>query len=115
MMKNAGRRRTRVAHVALQLQTGGMEKLLVEFARHTDRERFELRFVSLGTRGSLAGEIEECGWPGTALGKPPGLRPGLVARLARLFSRWRVDVVHTHNDSPLLYGAPAARLAGVPV
>ena len=115
MTTNAGRRRTRVAHVAPQLQTGGMEKLLVEFARHADRERFDLHFISLGTRGSLAGDIEGCGWPVTALGKPPGLRPGLVARLTRLFRCWQVDVVHTHNDSPLLYGAPAARLAGVPV
>jgi glycosyltransferase involved in cell wall biosynthesis len=38
----------------------------------------------------------------------------LVFRLARLFRQWRADVVHTHNTKPLLYAAPAARLARVP-
>ena len=44
----------RVAHVAGQLAVGGMEKLLVGFARHADRSRFELFFVSLGDRGRVA-------------------------------------------------------------
>ena len=44
----------RVAHVVLQLRMGGMEKLLVEIARHADRDRFDLRFVCLTDRGPLA-------------------------------------------------------------
>ena len=104
---------TQIVHVALQLNMGGMEKLLVEFARHADRQRVALRFVSLGSRGVLADDIEACGWPVTALDEPPGLRPRLVLRLARLLRRWQTDVVHTHNTKPLLYGASAARLAGV--
>ncbi len=102
-----------VVHVALQLRTGGMEKLLVEFARHADRRRVALRFVSLGGRGAVAEDIEACGWPVVALDEPGGLRPGLVLRLARLFRHWNADVVHTHNTKPVLYAAPAARLAGV--
>jgi glycosyltransferase involved in cell wall biosynthesis len=42
-----------------------------------------------------------------------GRDPLLVARLAWAMRRARPDVVHTHNDSPLVYGVPAARLAGV--
>jgi glycosyltransferase involved in cell wall biosynthesis len=103
----------RVAHVALQLDVGGMEKLLVEFARHVDRQRMDLQFVCLGKRGIVADEIEACGWPVTALDEPDGLRPGLVVRLARLFWQRGVDIVHTHNTKPLIYAAPAARLAGV--
>jgi glycosyltransferase involved in cell wall biosynthesis len=90
-----------------------MEKLLVEFARHVDRERFDLRFLALGPGGRLAEEIAACGWPVTALEVPPGLRLGLVPRLAWLFRRWKPDVVHTHNTKPLVYAGPAARLAGV--
>jgi glycosyltransferase involved in cell wall biosynthesis len=107
------RSRIRVVHIASQLDIGGMEKLLVEFARHADRGRFELRFISLGTRGRLAGEIEACGWSVVALEEPPGMRWGLVLRLARLLRRWGVDVVHAHNTKPLIYGGPAARLARV--
>ncbi len=111
---NRPRRRLRVVHVTLGLDMGGLEKLLVEFARHADRDRHELRFVSLSTRGPLADDVERCGWPVTALEEPDGLRPGLVFRLAGLFRRWRADVVHTHDDKPLLYAASAARLARVP-
>jgi glycosyltransferase involved in cell wall biosynthesis len=105
----------RVAHVALQLERGGLEKLLVEFARHADRSRFDLRFISLSTRGTLAQEIEACGWPVTALNEPPGLRPAMIAKLRRLFRQWKIDILHTHNIKPLLYANPAARLGGVPL
>jgi glycosyltransferase involved in cell wall biosynthesis len=106
-------RRIRVVHVVRQLDVGGMENLLVEFARHADRSRFNLRFVSLTTRGVLAADIESCGWPVTALEQPPGLRAGLPFRLAGLLRRWKANVVHTHNTAALLYAAPAARMAGV--
>ena len=105
--------RLRVAHVTQGLEIGGQEKLLVEFARCADRRRFELRFVSLGGRGVLADDVEAHGWPVTALGRPAGFRPGLVLRLARLFRSERIDVVHTHDERPHIYGAIAAWLAGV--
>ena len=106
-------RRLSVVHVTLGLNMGGMEKLLVEFAKHTDRERFLPRFVSLTDRGSLAAEIEANGAEVFTLDTPPGLRPGLVLRLARLFRRLGADIVHTHNTKPLIYASPAARLANV--
>src|SRR3954464_1948272 len=86
--------RVKVAHVVLQLDTGGMEKLLVEFARHADRERFDLRFLCISTRGRLADEIEAQGWTVVSMNEPPGLRAGMVFRLASIFRKWDVDVVH---------------------
>jgi glycosyltransferase involved in cell wall biosynthesis len=112
-LKPSTRRRIRVAHVVLQLDTGGMEKLLVEFAKHADRERFDLRFLCISTRGRLADEIEAQGWTVVSMNEPPGLRAGMVFRLASIFRKWDVDVVHTHNIKPFVYAAPAARLARV--
>jgi glycosyltransferase involved in cell wall biosynthesis len=103
----------RVMHVVPQLDLGGMEQLVVELARHADRAHHRLHFVCLGPRGPLADDIESCGWPVTSLGQGTGLHLGSVLRLAGLFRRWRADVVHTHNNAPLLYATPAARLAGV--
>jgi len=113
--RNANGSPCRIAHVSLGLEMGGMEKLLVEFARHADRERFQLHFICLEGRGKLADEVEALGWPVQAMGKRPGLRPGLVLGLARLFRRLRVDVVHTHNEPGCIYAVPAARLARVPL
>ncbi len=111
---NGSRQRLRVVHLTWCLDVGGLEKLLVEFARHADRARFDLQFVSLTTRGALAQDLERLGWPVLTLEEPGGVQPGLVLRLARLFRRARVDIVHTHDERPLLYGASAARLARVP-
>jgi glycosyltransferase involved in cell wall biosynthesis len=111
-MKSTSTRKLSVVHVTLGLDMGGLEKLLVEFARHADRNRFELRFVSLTTRGTLADHIEAAGWPVTVLNAPSGFRPRVALDLATLFQRWQIDVVHTHDDRPCIYGAPAARLAG---
>ncbi|MEI8372304.1 MAG: glycosyltransferase [Planctomycetota bacterium] len=105
----------RIVHVSLSLEMGGMEKLLVEFASHADQQRFQLHFACMENRGVLADEVEALGWPVTTLGKRPGLRPGLVLRLARIFRRLKPDVVHAHNTVACIYAAPAARLARVPV
>ncbi len=111
MAINQAPRRLRVVHVTLGLEMGGQERLLTEFARLADRRRFDLEFLTLTTRGPLAQGIVAQGWPLTALDTGPGLRPGLVWRLMRFFVRGRFDVVHTHDDKPLVYGAPAAALA----
>jgi glycosyltransferase involved in cell wall biosynthesis len=107
-------RALRIAHVTFGLDVGGQEKLLIEFARHADRQCFDLRFISIGHRGPLANDIEPLGWPVEALGVPRGLRPGLIARLTVEFRRWRPDVVHTHDQRALFYAGPAARLVRVP-
>jgi glycosyltransferase involved in cell wall biosynthesis/O-antigen/teichoic acid export membrane protein len=111
---NGSARRRRIAHVTLGLETGGQEKLLVEFARHADRQHFDLVFLSLTSRGQLAADIEEQGWPVAVLGKPLGFRPRFVFDLVPWLRRSRIDAVHTHDATPLIYGALAARLAGVP-
>jgi hypothetical protein len=41
----------RVAHVVEALEVGGLEKLIVDFARHGDRGRFSATVVTLGERG----------------------------------------------------------------
>ena len=103
-----------VAHVALQLETGGLERLLVEFVRCADRASVSPRVICMGERGPVADDLERLGCPVTALGLAPGLRPRALFELTSLFRSECIDVVHTHNTKPLLYAGPAARMAGVP-
>jgi glycosyltransferase involved in cell wall biosynthesis len=106
----------RVAHVVETLDLGGLEKLITEFARHTDRTRFAPMVVTIGRRGLLADEVETLDCPVISLNRPPGVRSRVwsITQMARIFRRERVGVVHTHSEGPLLFGAPAARLAKVP-
>src|SRR5262249_49425087 len=106
--------RIRIVHVSLGMHVGGMEKLLVEFARHADRTPFELQFISLTDKGSAANAIEAIGCKVVALQERSGIRPGLPFRLAQRFREMDPDVIHTHNIKPMIYAAPAARLARVP-
>lgn len=103
----------RVAQVTLGLEVGGQERLLVEMAKHADRTRFDWTVIVLGPRGPLAEALEAVGVAVVPLDMPPGLRPGKWRQLARLFRAEHFDVVHTHDDSPLIYAMPAAWWAGV--
>jgi sugar transferase (PEP-CTERM/EpsH1 system associated) len=105
----------RIVHVTFGLEVGGQEKLLVEFARHSDPGRFVQIFVSLADRGALGTDLEDCGARVIAMEQPSGLKPSLLYRLTRLFRRLRPDVVHTHDHRALFYGGPAAWAARVPL
>ncbi len=106
-------KKLRVCHVSLTLCTGGLERLLVDFARFHDRRRFELEFVALRDVGRFAEEIRSAGL--TVHQLPDRGRVREVRALRRLFRERGFDVVHTHNTYPHLYASLAARLAGVPV
>lgn len=103
----------RVVHVSLTLKTGGLERLLIDFARLHERQRVELEFVAISEVGWIADEIRRRGCPVHQL--KPGGRWSRMHQLQRLFAERQIDVVHTHNTYPHLYATPAARWAGVPV
>jgi glycosyltransferase involved in cell wall biosynthesis len=107
-------RRLRVAQITLGLEVGGQERLLAEMARHRDASRFDWTVIVLGRRGPLAEAIEAVGVRVLSLDEPAGFRPMLWRRLARLLRQERFDIVHTHDDRPLLYAMPAAWWAGIP-
>jgi glycosyltransferase involved in cell wall biosynthesis len=104
----------RVAHVTQGLDMGGQERLLVEMARHRDTARFDWTVISLGGRGVMADALESAGVRIVTLEAPSGFRLGLFRRLSRLIRDEKFDVVHTHDDRPLIYGLPAAWWAGTP-
>lgn len=62
--------------------------------------------------GAMADEFAAAGISVGRVVKRDGLDATLVPRLAAALRERHADVVHTHNPLPLIYGAPAARLAG---
>lgn len=102
-----------VAHITLGLEVGGQERLLVEMARSRDRKRFHWTVMVLGPRGPLAEPLEAEGVRIISLDAPAGFRISIIRRLVQLFHEENVDVVHSHDDRPLVYGMPAAWWAGV--
>lgn len=103
----------RVMHVSSSLQHGGIEKLIYNFAARLDREKYHVSACALDAGGVYGDEIRRLGGQVFVLKKRQGIHPRLWLRLYRLFRKEKVDIVHTHNFSPLLYATIPARLAGV--
>lgn len=110
------KKRLKICHVSMTLLTGGLERLLVEIARHCDSHEFELHFVALDGVGQPAADIELLGWPVTSLNAKGSLsKRQRLKTLTELLRREQFDVVHSHNTLAHFYATAAAKWAGVPV
>jgi len=108
-------KKLRVCHVSMCLLTGGLERLLVEFGKNRDGEKFDTSFVALDGMGVPAEELKAQGHHVECVSDVVAGKLARLRRLAHIFRDGQFDVVHTHNTLAHFYGAFAARLAGVPV
>jgi len=110
----AGNSKLRICHLSLTLCTGGLERLLVDFARFHDPEQFELEFIALGETGPPAEEIRNLDCPVIEYPLTTGSKYARINQLANFFSVRNYDLLHTHNAYPHFYGSLAARRAKIP-
>ncbi len=101
----------KILHICHSLNTGGLERIIVEMVRCGPEHGFKCAVATLGMGGDLAGQVEELGCSWFSLDKGAGLDWRVVPRLARLASRWRADVLHAHNEGAGLYAGLAGRLS----
>jgi glycosyltransferase involved in cell wall biosynthesis len=103
-----------IVHVLSSYGVGGQERVALDLAIGQKARGHDVSVISLAPEpdGAMAQEFAQAGIATSRIPKRGGLDPTLVPRLARELRRRKIDVVHTHNPLPLIYGAPAARLAG---
>ena len=87
------------------LEYGGLEKLVVSFAEHGDRGRFDMRVVTLAEGGVLRSRLQALGVEVHGLGRGGLLRRASAS--ADFFGRAQPGILHTHNPSPHLLGVLA--------
>jgi glycosyltransferase involved in cell wall biosynthesis len=106
-----------IAHVLTSFHVGGGERVALDLAGGQAAAGHQVTVVSLEEPpdGPLAGAFSERGVAVERLWKRPGFDATLVLRLAALFRRRAAGVIHLHNRLPMIYGAPAGRLAGAVV
>ena len=104
-----------IVHVLSSFGVGGQERVALDLAIGQRARGHKVSVLSLAPPpdGAMADEFRE---HGIAVERVPkkadGLDATLVPRLVRALRRLDAEVVHTHNPLPLIYAAPAARLAG---
>jgi glycosyltransferase involved in cell wall biosynthesis len=105
--------RLSIAHVLSSFGMGGQERVALDLARAQRRAGHDVLAFSLAPEphGPLADEFRAAGARVVSAPKGRGVDLGLVPQLAATFLLEHVDVVHTHNPQPLIYAAPAGRIA----
>lgn len=108
----------RVVHVLSSFGIGGQERVAFDLAVSQRRAGCQVAALSLAPPpdGPLAAEFRAAGVEVDRVARPrPGIDLLLIPRIARWLARRGTELVHTHNRMALIYGAPAARLAGARV
>ncbi len=102
----------KIAHVVDSMEMGGAETLVSQMCRLQRQQGDEPSVYAVAALGALGERLRDEGFL---------VQPNVGAHLvdatrnfSRIFKQLRPDVVHFHNPTPTIYGAPAARLAGVP-
>lgn len=97
---------------------GGSELNAVRTAEHLDRERFDLRLMTLKPDGPLRARYESIGVPISHV-RVSSLHGSSMVSAGRRFvsylRRERIQVVHAHDMYSNIFAVPWARMAGTPV
>jgi glycosyltransferase involved in cell wall biosynthesis len=104
-----------IAHVIHSFHVGGQEMMAVELASRQVARGNRVIAISLAPDGpgALTDAFSRVGVRTLHIAKRgPTIDSTLPVRLAMAFFRNSVDVVHLHNEQPLIYGALAGKLAG---
>ncbi len=105
----------RVTHVVLALDTGGLERIVVDLIRVGRDQGHEPSVICLERPGNLASQVETLRIPLLCANKQPGLRFSTIERVRGLLRELKPHVVHSHQIGALFYAGPAARREKVPV
>jgi glycosyltransferase involved in cell wall biosynthesis len=106
-----------VAQLISTFKVGGAEALALDIARRAGRARFQPLAYALRVTGEMEERFRDAGIETRVIAarEGHGLDFRAIFRLIRTLRRDGVHVLHCHNRASHIYGAFAAKLAGIPV
>lgn len=90
-------------YIIYSLNNGGAETLAIRLAEKLDKNIFNTMVCSLSDVGPLRDMIIQKKIQFFTLGKVEGKDFTIIRKLKRLINEQNVDIIHTHNQGPLLY------------
>lgn len=111
-------KKPRILHLITSFEVGGTERQAVELLKRIDRRRFDVSLAALRLEGPLYQEVAAMfprapQFPLTSFYNANAAKQ--LMRLRDWMIRKRVEILHAHDFYAGLFGAAAARLAGVRV
>lgn len=102
----------RVLHIVLGLQIGGLERFVLDLVSASEKAVVStvLCLADPETDPQIDGSLRIIRW-----NKASGLQPRLALQIAKLVRQEKIDIIHTHNPGPHLYGALAGVISRRPV
>ncbi len=107
-------KRIRIAHIVGNLETGGMQSVVVEIMRKLDRERFDPFLLHFRGPNHFATEIADSGWECHRVGMNRNYKWRHLQRLGTFLRSQNVDIVHTHSHFANFAGRVGAVMGCVP-
>lgn len=105
----------RIMYVILGLETGGLEKIVFNLISSLNKDKYLLYICCLDKLGSLSSRLVSRGIKVVLVKRKPGIDLVLPFRLASLFKKEKIRIVHPHNECAYFYGLLGAKLARVPI
>ena len=101
-----------ILHVVNSLKIGGLETFVIDFVRKGSgaEKGFIVCLECLGELGTAVPDI-----PIFSLDKQPGVQLGCINKIRTIADKYKIDIIHTHNEGAHFYGAVAGFFSGIPV
>jgi L-malate glycosyltransferase len=100
------RRQPTICHLLHTLHVGGAEVLAARLGRQL-RSECRFLYVCLDEAGTIGEELRAEGFPVEVVERRQGVDWRCALRLAKIFEREQVDLVHAHQYTPFFYGLSA--------
>ena len=108
-------KKVNIIHLIPSLGIGGAEKILLDFCRKINREKYHLTVAYWGGREDLLGSIEDAGVKVVKLKIKNVKSVNSVFRISRLLRDVSAELIHTHFMDADLMGFLASRISRIPV
>lgn len=93
-----------ILYLTYSLNVGGLEKMVLDLAVRVNKGPYSVAVCAFEQEGALTAEFERNNVPALNLSKKPGLDLALVKNLLAIVKERGIDIVHTHDATPWLYG-----------
>jgi glycosyltransferase involved in cell wall biosynthesis len=103
----------KICHIVATLGFGGAERLVLDLARLSDHQKFDVEILCVIACGPLEDEFKKINVPVKIIGKKTKLGLGAIWKIRQYLIETQPDIVHSHLFAGDCWGKIGARLAGI--